>query len=156
MSYQRRQDVHVFQDYRSVRSTLLTLPPLPPLTVSLSLSLSLSLVASESDFFSKLIVSAVQRVKTTNSKGDTKYPIKSINILKCKLRHLQQLRAFSLSCPHRRPAHGRSAKESFFVDGYALNCTIASQGESVIIERLQLLSPNDINHISDAEEDGER
>lgn len=61
---------------------------------------------SEMEFFSNMIVNAVQRVKTINSRGDEKYPIKSINILK---------------------AHGKSAKESEYIDGYALNCTVASQ-----------------------------
>lgn len=54
-----------------------------------------------------MCVSAVERVKITNAKGETKVPIKSINILK---------------------AHGMSAKDSLFIEGYALNCTAASKG----------------------------
>lgn len=50
---------------------------------------------------------ALLKVKTVNNKKEEKYPLKSINILK---------------------AHGKSAKETMFVDGFALNCTVASQG----------------------------
>eukprot|EP01113_Clastostelium_recurvatum_P014113 TRINITY_DN1763_c0_g1_i1.p1 TRINITY_DN1763_c0_g1~~TRINITY_DN1763_c0_g1_i1.p1 ORF type:complete len:545 (+),score=156.24 TRINITY_DN1763_c0_g1_i1:646-2280(+) len=69
-------------------------------------SMASKIIGDEWEFFAKLTVDAVMRVKTINSKGVAKYPIKSINILK---------------------SHGKSARESVFVEGYALNCTVASQ-----------------------------
>jgi len=63
------------------------------------------IIGSESKFFAGLAVDAIYGVKTTNSDGLSKYPIKSINVLS---------------------AHGKSTKESTLVNGYALRTLRAS------------------------------
>ncbi|CAD6260062.1 unnamed protein product [Miscanthus lutarioriparius] len=70
-------------------------------------SMSSKLINSDGELFATLVVVAVQAVKTTNAKGEVKYPIKSINILK---------------------AHGKSTKDSYLLNGYALNTGRAAQG----------------------------
>lgn len=62
---------------------------------------------SDDVFFANMAVDAMLAVKTINPRGEVKYPVKAVNILK---------------------AHGKSATESIYVKGYALNCTVASQG----------------------------
>jgi T-complex protein 1 subunit alpha len=62
---------------------------------------------SDDDFFANMAVDAMLAVKTINPRGEIKYPVKAVNVLK---------------------THGKSATESIFVKGYALNCTAASQG----------------------------
>ncbi|TMW97478.1 hypothetical protein EJD97_005409 [Solanum chilense] len=70
-------------------------------------SMSSKLIADDSDFFANMVVEAVQAVKMTNVRGEIKYPIKGINLLK---------------------AHGKSAKDSYLLKGYALNTGRAAQG----------------------------
>lgn len=70
-------------------------------------SMSSKIIGAESDFFARMAVDAVQRVKHVTKRGKTKYPVKAISILK---------------------AHGKSIRESELVDGFALNCRRAAQG----------------------------
>ncbi|EGG09737.1 uncharacterized protein MELLADRAFT_47340 [Melampsora larici-populina 98AG31] len=69
-------------------------------------SMSSKIIGSDDEFFAQLAVDAMLAVKTINPRGEVKYPVKAVNVLK---------------------AHGKSALESIYVKGYALNCTVASQ-----------------------------
>lgn len=54
-----------------------------------------------------MVVDAVTIIKQNDGKGGFKYPVKAIRVLK---------------------ASGKSMKESILINGFALNCVIAMQG----------------------------
>jgi len=98
-----REAVKYIQDELQVDVTALGRPSLVNIAKT---SMSSKIIGSDSEFFANMVVDSVLRVKTVNVKGEERYPIKSINVLK---------------------AHGKSSKDSLIIDGFALNCTVASQ-----------------------------
>ncbi|WVR03815.1 T-complex protein 1 subunit alpha [Kwoniella sp. DSM 27419] len=80
-------------------------------------SMSSKILSADDDFFAPLAVDAMLAVGSINSRGEKRYPVKAVNVLK---------------------AHGKSARESLFVKGYALNCTVASHAMKLRITNAKI------------------
>ncbi|CAD7968645.1 unnamed protein product [Amoebophrya sp. A120] len=81
-------------------------------------TLSSKFVGGDSEFFSKLIVDAVNSVKIKNVEGKWKYPINQISVLK---------------------SHGKSSRETMLVEnGYALQLARVAQGCPTRVENAKL------------------
>merc|ERR1712166_1728626 len=84
-------------------------------------SMSSKLIGGESDFFSEMVVTAMENVKHVNKQGQTKYPVKSVHILK---------------------THGSSGKESKLVDGYAIEAVRSSQAMPKLMKNAKIACVN--------------
>ncbi|KRZ12376.1 T-complex protein 1 subunit alpha, partial [Trichinella zimbabwensis] len=69
-------------------------------------AMSSKFISVESEFFANMLVDAIEKVKFQEG-SSTKYPVNAVNILK---------------------ALGGRCLDSVLINGYALNCTVASQG----------------------------
>ncbi|KAL8431935.1 hypothetical protein Efla_002772 [Eimeria flavescens] len=76
-------------------------------------TLASKFIGTEEDFFANLCVTAIQSVKTVTERGDVRYPVDSISILK---------------------THGKSARDSQLVDGFALKTSRAAQGMPMAVK----------------------
>ena len=76
------------------------------LLASARTSMSSKIIGAHSEFFSTMVVDAMQSVRREGEDGKPKYPVSAVNVIKC---------------------HGRSSTESALVHGFALPLTRAAQ-----------------------------
>ena len=79
--------------------------------------MSSKLLGSESDFFSEMVVNAMQNVKMVTALGEIKAPVKAVHILK---------------------THGKSSRESTLVDGYAIEAGRSAQGMPIQMQNAKI------------------
>ncbi|RNF27123.1 uncharacterized protein Tco025E_00621 [Trypanosoma conorhini] len=80
-------------------------------------SMSSKILSSDADLFAKIVVDAILSVKTVNELGDVVYPRKAVSVL------LQ---------------HGKSARESMLVQGFALGLSRAAQGMPTSVQNARI------------------
>ncbi|ESL11614.1 chaperonin alpha subunit [Trypanosoma rangeli SC58] len=80
-------------------------------------SMSSKILSSEADLFAKIVVDAILSVKTVNELGDVVYPRKAVSVL------LQ---------------HGKSARESVLMQGFALGLSRAAQGMPTSVQNARI------------------
>ncbi|UKJ89092.2 T-complex protein 1 alpha subunit [Theileria orientalis] len=80
-------------------------------------TLSSKMAGFDSGYFAQMVVNAIKTVKTLNDDGDYKYPVGRVNVIK---------------------VHGKSAKESYLVNGYAILMGRASQGMPTSVKNAKI------------------
>lgn len=80
-------------------------------------TLSSKYISVEEQHFADMIVDAILSVKLINVMGDVKYPVNAVNILK---------------------THGKSSKESYLVEGYALKMGRSAQGMPTRVQNAKI------------------
>lgn len=80
-------------------------------------SMSSKILSADAELFAKIVVDAIQSVKTVNDLGDVVYPRKAVSIL------LQ---------------HGKSSRESMLLQGFALGLSRAAQGMPTSVQNAKI------------------
>jgi T-complex protein 1 subunit alpha len=80
-------------------------------------TLSSKLIGPEGEHFSQIIVDAMLNVKQPQFDGTFKYPVKSVNILKC---------------------HGKSTMDSQLINGYAIQTYRGAQGMPLVVKKARV------------------
>eukprot|EP01094_Clydonella_sp_ATCC50884_P021667 TRINITY_DN4821_c0_g1_i1.p1 TRINITY_DN4821_c0_g1~~TRINITY_DN4821_c0_g1_i1.p1 ORF type:complete len:555 (-),score=187.63 TRINITY_DN4821_c0_g1_i1:143-1642(-) len=80
-------------------------------------AMSSKIIGTDMDYFAPLITNALTRVKVINKRGNARYPIKAVNVLRCQ---------------------GKSMRDSQFIEGYALNSVAASRAMPKFIKNAKI------------------